>query len=123
MRHLHTHACVNADGARTHQEGQRDRPAEAPATIPVIDTATGAKSGPRATARGKDERERRFAVTTLYSDPTAHPTTPTFGAAANLFCRECGATYDLGPGNACEQCFGPLEIGYDADLLARVTRE
>jgi threonine synthase len=46
-----------------------------------------------------------------------------FGAAANLVCRECGATYDLGPGNACEQCFGPLEIGYDADALARVTRE
>jgi threonine synthase len=49
--------------------------------------------------------------------------TPTFGAAANLFCRECGATYDLGPGNACEQCFGPLEIGYDQSLLAAVTRE
>ncbi|HET6909765.1 MAG TPA: threonine synthase [Mycobacteriales bacterium] len=48
---------------------------------------------------------------------------PTFGAAANLFCRECGATYDLGPGNACEQCFGPLEIGYDSSLLSLVTRE
>ena len=47
---------------------------------------------------------------------------PTFGAAANLTCRECGASYDLGPGNACEQCFGPLEIGYDDALLARVTR-
>jgi threonine synthase len=47
---------------------------------------------------------------------------PTFGAAANLTCRECGATYDLGPGNACEQCFGPLEIGYDDTLLAAVTR-
>ena len=46
-----------------------------------------------------------------------------FGAAANLFCRECGATYDLGPGNACEQCFGPLEIGYDETLLSLVTRE
>jgi threonine synthase len=45
-----------------------------------------------------------------------------FGAAANLICRECGATYDLGPGNACEQCFGPLEIGYDDDQLAGVTR-
>jgi threonine synthase len=50
------------------------------------------------------------------------PTAP-FGAAANLTCRECGATYDLGPGNACEQCFGPLEIGYDEALLASVTRE
>src|SRR3954471_12446422 len=50
------------------------------------------------------------------------PTAP-FGAAANLTCRECGATYDLGPGNACEQCFGPLEIGYDESLFAQVTRE
>src|SRR3954447_11121519 len=50
------------------------------------------------------------------------PTAP-FGAAAHLVCRECGATYDLGPGNACEQCFGPLEIGYDESLLASVTRE
>src|SRR3954470_11475068 len=50
------------------------------------------------------------------------PTTP-FGAAANLTCRECGAVYDLGPGNACEQCFGPLEVGYDESLLSSVTRE
>ena len=49
------------------------------------------------------------------------PTAP-FGAAASLVCRECGASYDLGPGNACEQCFGPLEIGYDSSLLSLVTR-
>src|SRR4051812_6645952 len=116
MRHLHTHACVNADGARTHQEGQRDRPAEAPATIPVNDTATGAKSGPRATARGKDERERRFAVTTLLD-------TPTFGAAANLFCRECGPPWARAPGSACEACFGPPETGCAADQPAGATGE
>jgi threonine synthase len=57
-------------------------------------------------------------MTTLLDRPTAP-----FGAAANLICRECGAVYDLGPGNACEQCFGPLEIGYDESLLAEVTRE
>jgi threonine synthase len=45
-----------------------------------------------------------------------------FGAATALVCRECGATYDLGPGNACEQCFGPLEIGYDDDAFRAVTR-
>ena len=61
--------------------------------------------------------ERLAAVTTLLDRPAA------FGAAANLVCRECGATYDLGPGNACELCFGPLEIGYDQSLLATVTRE
>jgi len=41
-----------------------------------------------------------------------------FGAASGLACRECGATYDLGPGNACELCFGPLEIAYD-EVAAR----
>ena len=66
--------------------------------------------------------ERLAVVTTLIAN--SHVQGPaSFGAAANLTCRECGATYDLGPGNACEQCFGPLEVGYDADLLASVTRE
>jgi threonine synthase len=39
-----------------------------------------------------------------------------------LVCRNCGATYPLGAQHACFECFGPLEIGYDADALARVTR-
>ena len=61
-------------------------------------------------------------MTTLLA-PGFNQTQPTFGAASNLVCRECGATYDLGPGNACEQCFGPLEIGYDQTLLSLVSRE
>ncbi len=44
-------------------------------------------------------------------------------AARGLTCRNCGATYGLLPIHACEQCFGPLEVGYDADALAAVTRE
>lgn len=47
---------------------------------------------------------------------------PTSSAAANLVCRNCGATYPLGAQHACFECFGPLEIGYDAAGLARVTR-
>lgn len=42
--------------------------------------------------------------------------------ASSLICRNCGAAYPLGPQHACFECFGPLEIGYDADALARVTR-
>ena len=42
--------------------------------------------------------------------------------ASALVCRNCGASYPLGPQHACFECFGPLEIGYDADALARVTR-
>jgi threonine synthase len=43
--------------------------------------------------------------------------------AAALVCRNCGATYPLGAQHACLDCFGPLEIGYDAAALARVTHE
>ncbi len=42
--------------------------------------------------------------------------------ASGLVCRNCGATYPLGAQHACFECFGPLEIGYDTDALARVTR-
>jgi threonine synthase len=40
-----------------------------------------------------------------------------------LRCRNCGATFPLGPVHACAECFGPLEIGYDKSMLARVTRD
>jgi threonine synthase len=43
--------------------------------------------------------------------------------ASALVCRNCGAEYPLGAQHACFECFGPLEIGYDAAALARVTRE
>jgi threonine synthase len=42
--------------------------------------------------------------------------------AEALVCRNCGAAFPLGPRHACLECFGPLEIGYDADRLAGVTR-
>jgi threonine synthase len=45
-----------------------------------------------------------------------------FGSASGLVCRECGATYDLGPSHVCEMCFGPLEIAYDLDAQRQVTR-
>ena len=31
----------------------------------------------------------------------------------SLKCKECGATYELGAHYFCENCFGPLEVGYD----------
>jgi threonine synthase len=45
-----------------------------------------------------------------------------FGSASGLVCRECGATYELGPSHVCEMCFGPLEIAYDLDAQRQVTR-
>ncbi|HLT10446.1 MAG TPA: threonine synthase [Micromonosporaceae bacterium] len=40
-----------------------------------------------------------------------------------LICRNCGAEAPLRPQHACYECFGPLEVAYDPDVLARVTRE
>src|SRR6195952_4143227 len=48
---------------------------------------------------------------------------PTFGPATSLICRNCGATYPLSPQHVCIECFGPVEMGYDDDLLRKVTRE
>jgi threonine synthase len=43
--------------------------------------------------------------------------------ASALVCRNCGAEYPLSPQHACFECFGPLEIGYDHDALARVSHD
>lgn len=37
-----------------------------------------------------------------------------------LRCRECGATYVASPEHVCELCFGPLEIVYDYERIARL---
>ena len=42
-----------------------------------------------------------------------------FGNATGLICRECGATAPLGPSYACQECFGPLELGYDFPAVTR----
>jgi threonine synthase len=39
-----------------------------------------------------------------------------------LACRNCGTEVPLHPQHACYECFGPLEVAYDADALRRVTR-
>ncbi len=43
--------------------------------------------------------------------------------ATALVCRNCGAEFPLTPIHACADCFGPLEVGYDQEVLATVTRE
>jgi threonine synthase len=41
-----------------------------------------------------------------------------------LRCRECGHEYEIAPIYTCEWCFGPLEVVYDYDEIAkRVSRE
>ena len=36
-----------------------------------------------------------------------------------LVCRECGNEYPIEPQHVCEFCFGPLEVSYDYDAIAR----
>ena len=36
-----------------------------------------------------------------------------------LRCRECGREYPIEPLNVCDFCFGPLEVTYDYDAIAR----
>ncbi len=55
-------------------------------------------------------------------DAAGQPGIPPNPARA-LVCRGCGAEYPLEAHHACLECFGPLEVGYHADVLARVTRE
>lgn len=43
-----------------------------------------------------------------------------FGPATHLICRACGASAQLGAAYACDECFGPLEVGYE---FGTVTRE
>jgi len=37
-----------------------------------------------------------------------------------LKCRECAAPYDHSPVHVCEYCFGPLEVDYDYEAIAKV---
>ena len=37
--------------------------------------------------------------------------------ATSLLCRECGNQSELAPLNACDFCFGPMEVTYDYDAL------
>ena len=56
-------------------------------------------------------------------DATSLQSTPlTPNPARALVCGGCGTEYPLAAQHACYECFGPLEVGYDPALLARVTR-
>src|SRR5947209_4973073 len=58
-------------------------------------------------------------MTTVLDSPVIVGQNP----ATHLTCRNCSARYDLAAIHVCIECFAPLEIGYDEDILGRVTRE
>ena len=41
-------------------------------------------------------------------------------AARTLICRNCRTEAPLRPQHACYDCFGPLEINYDLDVLRNI---
>jgi threonine synthase len=45
--------------------------------------------------------------------------TATAGRIQGLVCRACGAPTEIAATNVCEQCFGPLEVQYDYEQVAR----
>ncbi|WP_305787555.1 threonine synthase [Symbioplanes lichenis] len=51
------------------------------------------------------------------------PTTTSTSPARALVCRGCGTEFPLAAQHACYECFGPLEVAYDTEALAKVTRE
>src|SRR5215210_1333998 len=60
--------------------------------------------------------------------PTAAPvsverTGPDLGPATALVCRECGSRSPLGARYACDECFGPLEVGYEFGPVSRESIE
>src|SRR4051794_13481164 len=61
--------------------------------------------------------------TSVLSGPTTSIRDGAFGHAVELVCRECRATQPLGPSYACNECFGPLEIGYDFPEVTRAEIE
>ncbi len=46
--------------------------------------------------------------------------TPALSNVKSLRCRECGSDYPVEPQYVCDFCFGPLEVDYDYDAVARV---
>src|SRR3954465_4758183 len=52
------------------------------------------------------------------------PNTPVVPSPARgLVCRNCGTTFGLIAEHACAECFGPLEVDYDYDLLTAAPRK
>ncbi len=51
----------------------------------------------------------------------SHVAVKTSSRLLGLQCKECGANYEIAPKHVCELCFGPLEVAYDYDQIARLT--
>ncbi|MPQ99276.1 threonine synthase [Modestobacter sp. I12A-02628] len=60
-------------------------------------------------------------LTTARPASSTQPVPP--NPARGLVCRNCGATFGLIASHACAECFGPLEVDYDPELMRAVTRE
>src|SRR5664279_355907 len=60
---------------------------------------------------------------TIQTDPTTNPTSGTTVRSheriLGMRCRNCGRAEAIGLSYVCPACFGPLEVAYDYDVIAR----
>src|SRR5690349_9607065 len=70
-------------------------------------------SSPRAFVRSRRSRARRGALRGREGTNVAF--------IKGLRCRECGRDYAVEPIYTCEWCFGPLEVAYDYEAIAKHT--
>src|SRR6188472_3690592 len=94
---------------RTHQEGWRDWPDEAPPTLPVarrekVAIPTGSKT--------MAWEMRRRATGSPNPPPQPGRRVSQHMPADALKCKECQTAYPLEARYVCERCFGPLEVAY-----------
>src|SRR5581483_8887268 len=61
--------------------------------------------------RGARRRQDRSRLSRRMRDSMSYVT--------SLKCRECGQEYPITPVHVCETCFGPLEVVYDYDRIAK----
>src|SRR5438067_11094691 len=62
-------------------------------------------------------------MSTTFQAP-ASPPPATVGRIRGLQCRECGELYPAEARHVCEQCFGPLEVAYDYEVVrASISRQ
>ena len=63
------------------------------------------------------KRQEEEIIMTLATDTL---TRSSQAACEKLVCKECGATYELEAKHVCDECFGPLEVGYDYERLKSI---
>ena len=112
----------NLFAARAHRERLRDRPCDAAATS---DDRPPTRESGSARCQCLNDEQPRAVLRSRRSERVERRDTTTEETPRWLTCTGCdvgsaAANYDVAPIFTCEWCFGPLEVAYDYDAIARV---